>query len=506
MNDSDNRSRETGQAPAPKNRGKSKLLISIAIIGVLAISLAGFFLFRGSGTSRDHEKSQDKVTMYQCPMHPEIIRDKPGSCPICGMDLVPMEDSDGHDAQAASGAEPAGDNQGTAGQATTYICPMHPNIVKDGPGSCPICGMDLVPEESGTSSSDESTVPGYSTVTVDAAKRGRMGLRLDIVEERALVRDIRTSAKILVDETRQVRVTTKIEGWVGELYVATTGQPVEKGDALLTIYSPELVSAQEEYLSALTTQAQLASSSDEAREGGSRLVEAARRRLELWDISDEQIKRLEDSRQVEKYLTLYAPSSGWMIERMVLPGQKVMPAEPLLVIAELSKVWADADIYQSDLPHVQVGMPVEITLPAWPGKTIDGRVTFVTPTLDPETRTMRARLEVSNKDMLLKPGMYATARLEHVIGRKLAVPISGVMFTGIRTLVFRQGTQQQLVPVEVQLGARSGDYYEVISGLNEGDSVVTSANFLIDSESSMAAARKALTKGQTAAQPEHTGH
>lgn len=353
----------------------------------------------------------------------------------------------------------------------------------------------------------ESSVAGRATVSLDSEQRRRLGLRLGVVEARNLTRDVRTSAKIVVDETRQVRVNTKIEGWVDKLYVATTGQEVKRGEPLLTIYSPELVSAQEEYLSALATQTQLASSGTDARQGGDRLVAAARRRLELWDISDAQIDRLEKSQRVEKYLTLYAPASGWVIERSVLPGQKVMPGEPMLVIADLRKVWADADVYQSDLPHVRVGMPVEITLPAVPGKTIEGRVSFVTPTLDPETRTMRARLEVDNRELLLKPEMYATAHLVDEIGQRLAIPTSAVIFTGTQTLAFRQGDGQQLVAAEITLGERSGDHYELLSGLSEGDSVVTSANFLIDSESSLEAARAALTQNKAGAAPSgHEGH
>jgi RND family efflux transporter MFP subunit len=466
---------------------------TVFVVGAILVAvLAGVLLLRAFGVWQPDDPGKEK-SQYTCPMHPEIIRDAPGSCPICGMDLVPMEKHEEHSEGAT--------------QSTQYTCPMHPEIIRDAPGSCPICGMDLVPMVKQERGAMESSVPGRATLSIDSEQRRRLGLRLGVVENRNLTRDVRTSAKIVVDETRQARVTTKIDGWVDKLYVATTGQTVKKGEPLLTIYSPELVSAQEEYLSALATQAQLAASSEEARQGGDRLVAAARRRLELWDISDEQVRRLEESQRVEKYLTLYAPVSGWVIERTVLPGQKVMAGEPMLVIADLTKVWAEADIYQSDLPHVRVGMPVQITLPALPGKTIQGRVSFVTPTLDAETRTMRARLEIDNRELLLKPEMYATAHLEHEIGPRLAIPTSAVIFTGTQTLAFRQGEGQQLVAAEIKLGGRSGDYYELLSGLNEGDSVVTSANFLIDSESSLEAARAALTgKNAEPAPSGHEGH
>lgn len=473
-------------------RRSGKRTTIFVVGGILVAVLAGVLLLRAFGVWQTDGPAKEK-TMYTCPMHPEIIRDAPGSCPICGMNLVPMEQHKDHAAATT--------------QATKYTCPMHPEIIRDAPGSCPICGMDLVPMERKEHELMESTVPGRATVSIDSEQRRRLGLRLGAVETRNLTREVRTSAKIVVDETRQARVTTKVEGWVDQLFVATTGQEVKKGQPLLTIYSPDLVSAQEEYLSALSTHTQLATGGTEARQGGDRLVAAARRRLELWDISDEQISRLEKSQRVEKYLTLYAPVGGWVIERMVLPGQKVMSSDPMLVIADLTQVWADADIYQSDLPHVRIGMSVDLTLPALPGKTIRGRVSFVTPTLDPETRTMRARLEVDNRELLLKPEMYATARLEDEIGPRLAIPTSAVIFTGSQTLAFRRGEGEQLVAAEIRLGERSGDYYEILSGLNEGDSVVTSANFLIDSESSLEAARAALTQNKTETAPTgHEGH
>jgi Cu(I)/Ag(I) efflux system membrane fusion protein len=327
-------------------------------------------------------------------------------------------------------------------------------------------------------------------VAITTEARQRMGLKHGPVQKRQLTGVVRTSAKIEANETRLYRVTTKIEGWVEKLFVATTGQEVKKGEPLLTIYSPELVSAQEEYLIAARTPAESDS-----------LKKASRRRLELWDISTEQIEQLEKSGKVEKYLALSAPASGWVTERMVVAGQKIMPSEALMVISDLKEIWADADIYQSDLPYVKVGMPVEVTLPYWPGKTFTGKVSFITPTLDPMTRTLKARLEIPNPELLLKPEMYATATLKYELGEKLAVPTAAVIFTGARVVAFRDVGDGHLAPVELKLGARSGDYYEVLDGLKEGDQVVVSANFLVDSESSMKAALEALSSG--ASQPAH---
>lgn len=431
---------------------------------------------------------------FHCPMHPTVVQDKKGSCPICGMDLVPIKG----DEPSVKEDAPAEDDKIAQVKAGHFYCPMEAEHVQEEPGKCPLCGMKLV-EKKPQATASAAPVPGLTTVAITAETRQRMGLKLGTVEKRALTGAVRTSARIVANETRQHRVTTKIEGWVDKLFVATTGQAIKKGDPLLTVYSPDLISAQAEYLIALAGKTH----------GGESLLAASRRRFELWDISDEQIDRLGKSGTAEKYLTLYAPASGWVTERMVLAGQKIMPGEPLMVISDLTEIWADADIYQSDLPHVKVGMPVQVTLPYWPGQVFTGQVSFITPTLNPMTRTLNARLEIHNPDLLLKPEMYATATLKLEHGEKLAVPTTAVLFTGTRNVAFRDVGDGHLAPAELKLGARSGDYYEVLEGLSEGDKVVVSANFLVDSESSMKAAVESLMKGGGSgaeAQPGHAGH
>lgn len=425
----ENTSRRPMEGLLPRKR---KVLI---VLFLLAVVIAGglWFANRQSGTPHIHESG--KAVKYHCPMHPTIISDKPGDCPICGMRLVPM------------GMQ------------------MEPfNVTQGGP----------------------SAVPGLAAVALTPDARLRMGLTLGTVERRAMARTIRTSAKIVADETRLFRVTTKVEGWVDKLLVAVTGQAVRKGDPLLTIYSPQLVSAQQEYL--VTVQA-----SGDATPGTRALQALARQRLQFWDISDEQIAQLEKTGQPTKTLTLYAPTSGFVTEKAVLAGQKIMPGEPLMVVADLTVVWGDADIYEPDLPYVQVGIPMELTLPYWPGKTFQGKVSFLSPSLDSQTRTLKIRLEIPNPDLVLKLEMYADARLSCLLGEKLAVPEAAIMHTGERTYAFRDSADGKLVPVEVKVGVRSDGYYEVRSGLSEKDRVVTSANFLVDSESSMRAALEALS-------------
>lgn len=446
----------------------------ILLVLVFALAAGGYYFFQ---THRQYDDPVAEKQKYICPMHPQIIQDKPGDCPICGMKLVPQKMD-----------ETEKEGQPAAKRRTMYRSTMSPNEISDKPGKDSM-GMEMVPfepEEEGI-----STPSGLAAVKVSQEKRDLLGISFSPVSMKRISREIRTSARIVADETRRFQITSKAEGWVERLFVNQTGQYVRKGEALMAIYSPELVSAQQEYISAAAIGV-LSTPPDSTRMASLKELEsAAREKLRLFDISDAQIDRLHASGKVERTMTLNSPVSGYLTEKMVLQGKRIMMNDPLMTIDDLSRIWGEVDIYESDLPYVKVGMPAELTLSYWPGKSFPGHITFLAPFLDTETRTLKARIELGNPGLVLKPGMYADVKLAYDLGELLTVPESAVMRTGVREYVFIQGENDLIVPREIKVGAYSGEGdYEVVSGLQDGEFVLTSANFLIDSESSLKAALK----------------
>jgi membrane fusion protein, copper/silver efflux system len=328
----------------------------------------------------------------------------------------------------------------------------------------------------------QEVAPG--TVQISLERQQLIGVKFGTVELRPLEKVIRTVGRVDYDEKRIVTVSPKIGGWIEDLYVDFTGRFVKQGDALLTIYSPELVSTQEEYLIALRAKKSLSKSPfPEVAGSGESLAESAKRRLKLWDINDEQIKALEETGQSKKILTLYSPFSGFVLEKSAYKGMNVMPGMALFKLADLSVVWLYADIYEYELPFIRLGQQASIQLSYTPGETFTGKAIYIYPSLNPETRTAKVRFEIPNSHERLKPEMYANVEIKVRLGQKLAVPEGAIIDTGIRQLAIIDKGNGYFEPREVKVGAKVDNYYEVISGLKAGERVVTSANFLIDSES-----------------------
>jgi len=322
------------------------------------------------------------------------------------------------------------------------------------------------------------------SVQISPERQQLIGVKIGAVEVKPLEKVIRTVGKVDYDEKRLMIISPKIGGWIEDLYVDFTGRFVRQGDPLLTIYSPELVSTQEEYLLALQAKKDLSKSPfQEVAGSGNSIAESARRRLKLWDITEEQIKALEENGQPRKTLTLYSPFSGIVLEKMAYKGMNVMPGMVLYKLADLSVVWLIADIYEYELPFIRLGQQATIRLSYLPGEIYTGKATYLYPYLDPNTRTAKVRFEFPNAQRKLKPEMYADVEIKVHLGRKLVVPEGAIIDTGLRQMAIVDKGSGYFEPREVRVGAKVDDYYEVVEGLKAGERVVTSANFLIDSES-----------------------
>jgi len=412
------------------------------------------------------------------------------------------------------------------GEIDYWTCAMHPSVRLKEPGKCPICGMETVPVykkyvlqqessnqsdgqyQSTKSNSDQAsaikghdhstmglqTKPGdnqnaKSTFIVTPERQQLIGIKTEPVEMRNMDKEIRTVGKVTLDESKIYNVQTKYSGWIEKVFADYRWMHVKMGQPLFTIYSPELVTAQEEYLLALRSREILSDSRfEDISQGARSLLRASRRRLEFLGVAESQIRDLERTSEVKTNLTVYSPVKGHVAQKNAFENMYVEPNTVIYKIADHTTAWVEVDIYENEIPLVKLGDKAKMTLTSLPGENFEGEVTFIWPHIDPETRTVKARLEFPNPDLKLLPEMYADVSLDIPVGNRLTIPDSAVLKTGKNDLVFVDKGNGNIEIRKVELGQKAGGYYEVLRGLKNGEEVISRANFLIDSESKVQAA------------------
>jgi RND family efflux transporter MFP subunit len=454
-----------------------KAKIIFLVIAIAGVGVGAFFVGRSTGhnhAASAGETAREGKTLYTCGMHPQVIQDKPGNCPICGMKLTPIRKQGG-----AAGTE--GGASATSGERKIkyYKSTMLPGEVRQTPGKDTM-GMEMVPVYE-----DEAAAAQSQTIAIDPVTTQNMGIRTAAVTRGPLRRTIRTVGSIDYNETALEDVTTKFKGWIEKLYVDATGQRLHRGDPLFEIYSPELYSAQVEYL--------LAISSPTSASGAEGLRTSALTKLKFYDISPEQVAELERTGQPSKTLRILAPIDGFVVEKMVVQGQMVDPGMKIYRLADLGLVWVQAQIYEQDLAYVRLGQEATVTLSYLPDREFRGRVTYLYPNVDEKTRTARVRMEFHNPGYFLKPGMFATVQVTSELEPSaLLIPDMAILRSGKKTTVFVALEGGRFDPRAVALGPQAeDDMYQVLSGLKEGERIVTSGQFMLDSESQL---REAIQK------------
>ncbi len=461
----------------------NRTLRILALVGAIAVAVIAVFAGKLKGFQHEHaaasapapaaQSGQRKVLYWYDAMNPAHHYDKPGKAPD-GMDLVPMYEA----APAAAKGER---------KVLYWYDPMHPQYKSDKPGKAPDCGMDLVPKYV----EDQPPAPG--AVTLAADRQQLMGVRTAVVERQRLTREIHTSGQFVADESRLAHVHVKVSGYIEKVFADFPGQSVRKGQPLFTVYSPDLVATQQEYLIAKRGERSMATSDfPSVAQGAQSLLASARERLKLWDISDAQIEKLDRSGEASRTLTIYSPVSGVIQERKAFPNTAVTPDTDLYTVADLSRLWVNADIYEYEAPYVRVGQPAEVRLSYFPGKVWNGRINFIYPQMDAQTRTLKVRIDLPNPGLQLKPQMFADVTVKVDYGDNVVVPEEAVLDSGREQTVFVSEGEGRFVPRKVTVGARVDGKAVILSGLKAGDTVVTSGNFLVDSESQLRSATEAM--------------
>lgn len=418
-------------------------------------------------------ESTEMHAQYQCPMHPAVVRDEPGDCPICGMKLVKME-----------GPAPK------ARQPRFYRSPMNPAQTSAVPAKDSM-GMEYVPVYD-----DEvparSEVEGLASIEIDASRQQLIGLRTAVVDTGVIGGAFRTVGRVSVDETQVRRISLKVPGYVEQIFVDFVGKPVRKGQPLFSLYSPDVLGAENELLAARRGQQPT-------------LAASARRRLELWDVPESELERLEREGIAAKNVIFVSPANGVVTKKDIVEGARLEAGSMPYEVVDLSTLWVLADVYETELRFVAAGMQATLSLNAYPGRRYSGKVLFVDPLLDPRSRTARVRLAFPNRSGELKPEMFGEVVLERPAREVLRVPSDALISSGTDEVVFVARDDGRFEPRRVKVGERARDYTEVLEGLSDGEAVVTRANFLVDSESRLRASLARISS-DTATTSAHAGH
>jgi Cu(I)/Ag(I) efflux system membrane fusion protein len=469
-------------------RPKSQLIILVAAVALVFGIAIGLLIGRSPSGPGPESQETAGVQLYSCGMHPDIISEEPGNCPICGMTLTPIKST-------AAATKPEGERK-----IKYWRAPMDPTYVSDEPGKSPM-GMDLVPVY------EDEIAEG--AISIDPVTVQNMGLRTALVETGELTRTIRTVGHVDYDEKKLYIVNTKITGWIERLHVNTTGEVVQKGRPLLEIYSPELVSTQEEYLTALKNYSELKDSPyEEARACALELLNSTQKRLEYWDIDQSQIEALKRNREIKKTLTLHSPADGVVLHKNAVEGAHVKAGSDLFRIADLSTVWVLGHIFEYELPYIESGQTAQMNLSYLPGESFEGEVTYIYPYLDQKTRDVKIRLEFANPGYRLKPEMYADVVIESELsGDRILIPEEAVIRSGKREIVFVDMGEGKYAPREITTGVSGqGDVVEVKRGLMVGEMIVVSGQFMLDSESKTQEAIQKMIKAKMEASPRTESH
>ena len=488
-----------GSAPGKKRRWIYFIVAAVVILaGGLAYLYFGGCLF-GLGAPDNTAGAHAQGEKYTCGMHPFIITDKPGNCPICGMTLTKIEGTPPAPRRVAVPA-PAAKPSGGERKILFYRNPMNPKITSQTPAKDEM-GMDFVPvyEDETKGGGGAKSPEGYATVQVGAERIRLAGIQSAPATRETISRPVRAAGVVVADETRVRRVQSKIDGWVEKLHSNFTGQLVTKGQPLLEIYSPELVATQREYLLARAGVDRMKESPyEDTRQMSSGLAQAARTRLKLFDVPESFIEELERTGKVRRTVTLNAPVSGYVTGKEVFEGTRVSPGMDLLTVTDLSRVWIEADLYEYEAQSVRVGQTATLETVADPGAKLKGRVSFIYPTFSPETRTLKVRFEFPNPGLRLKPQMYASVSLDLQGVTGVVIPDSALIETGVRQIVFVDAGDGSFEPREVKVGVRGDGKAQILSGVKAGENVAVRANFLLDSESKLRAALTKMTGGRRA--------